>query len=126
MIRDIALIALHLAHGADDDLQRREVDEIAARLEAWRTDNAELTVLAAMKEATDTYVHAESETALGSAIERVRDLLDPASRARLLDDLTAVAHADNRLLENERVLLDTLRAQWKVGPATQPQAAPEA
>lgn len=114
VIRDIALIALALAHGADDDLTPQEVEEIAARLQGWRQDAADPTALGALKTALGSYVQAEGETMLETAIERVKTRLSPADRTLLVADLASIALADGVVLDEERDMLQRLCAAWQV------------
>ena len=114
MIRDIALLALHLAHATDDDLSQSEVEEMSASLQHWRREETDPTVPAAIKSSLETYVQAGAEEAVEAAIGRVQKGLSPADRAVLLADLTAIALADGTMLDAEVAFLDRLGAAWEI------------
>lgn len=125
MIRDIALIALALAHGADDDLAPAEVEEMASRLQGWRRDSADPTALAALKDALNTYVQAEGEDRLEAAITRVGQELSADDRGALLADLASVALADGTVVDEERRMLEHLCQRWGVPWPLDPESAEE-
>lgn len=115
MTRDIAVLAFHLAHGADGQLDKQEVEEIARRLDKWRRDPDSPTTLASLKEALDRYEGRADGGDVQTAMTRLRDALSEAERVELLNDLVAIAHADDTLAPGEVSFLRTLREAWELG-----------
>ncbi len=112
MTQDIALVAFALAHGADNTLDKVEVDEIARRLEKWRNEPSDPTTLAAMKNALDRYAGRAENGDVDEAIERLGARLSQEERADLLTDLVAIARADAVMDPGEKDFLKKVRHAW--------------
>lgn len=114
LLRDLALIYITLAHGADQDLSRVEVEAISRRLKAWKTQVTEETVLSAIKDALEDYTEDSVRSEVEAAVRRVRDEVDPDLRREIVDDLTEIAISDDKFLHEEGAFIGDLARAWGV------------
>lgn len=116
-LRNLALLYLALAHGADDYLSDSELRTVIHQIERRFPDLVADTHSAqeVVMEALSVYADAEEPlTLLSDAMGALRDSISLEDRARFLDDLSHVARADGVVLRDERGLLATLAATWDV------------
>ncbi len=116
LLRDLALIYVAMAHAPDHQLENRELDLIADRLRRRQEHAARETVLGALKAALDTYVAPNAGRHLERAIRRLGTACSEELRQALLDDLVAVALADDLFTQEEARFLGTLARAWGVHP----------
>lgn len=115
LLRDLALIALALAHGADQALSDREVDTIEALLHDWQDEAEDADVTGALQHAVDAYGSGDALAAVDSAIQRFGEAATPGVRARFWRDLRSLAGADGVLHPVEEDFLHQLGGAWGVG-----------
>lgn len=113
LLHDLALLALRLAHGADGDLDRSEIATIWQQLEAWVPGENPALVENALREATLSYDNGLSDERLAELLGRLREALAPEERARVLDDLRALAAADAEIKAAELALVERVQAAWR-------------
>lgn len=123
LLRDLALIYVAMGHATDQDLAPRELDLIADRLRLRQEHATHETVLSALKAALTTYVGPEAEAHLDRAIAHVHRACTDAVRQALLDDLVAIALADDRFIHEEARFLGRLARAWDVHPSAPPDDA---
>jgi uncharacterized tellurite resistance protein B-like protein len=117
LLRDLALIYLTLAHGADQDLSRVEVEEISRRLSAWQTQATAETVLSAIKDALEDYTAEAARIEVDVAVRRVGAELDHERLSIIVDDLTEIAMSDDKFLHEESAFIGDLAREWEVHTA---------
>jgi uncharacterized tellurite resistance protein B-like protein len=112
LLVDLALLCVALAYGTDADLSGEEARLIRQKLLAW----ADLAGLegpeAALDAALARYGTGREKEARHAAIRRLEKGLPAAVRAAVLRDLTRIANADGRFLDDEEDLLGYLSAAW--------------
>ena len=111
-LRNLALLYLALAHGADDYLSDSELRTVIHQIERRFPDLVADTHSAqeVVMEALSVYADAEEPlTLLSDAMAALRDSISLEDRARFLDDLSHVARADGVVLRDERVVADGAR-----------------
>ncbi len=121
ILQDLALIYIALAHGTDEDLDDAEVATMAERLKAWEVGTGQGTVVSAIKEALDDYMQDQSDEKVNHAIRHIRDVVPQDLRALILDDLMAVALADDKFLYEEGSFIENLVRVWDVHPGAHPE-----
>lgn len=114
ILRDLALIYLALAHGADENLDDAEMSLIAQRLQEVQAGVSNGTVLRAVKDALDDYVQEDTALRVEQAVERLRTSVPQSLRRRIVRDLTEIGKADDKFLYAEAVFIGDLVEAWKV------------
>lgn len=114
-LRGIALLALLLAHGADAELDPREIDAIADRLLALESSLSGDDVIVVFREAAKTY--ALRDTLADDIIVELAHSLDMSARRRAFALLRAVAEADGVIHPGEFTLMRDVAEGWGIGPA---------
>ena len=114
VLRDLALIYIALAHGADQNLDDAEMDIIARRLQEVQAGVSQGTVLRAVKEALDDYTQDDTSHRIDEAVQRLRVAVPQSLRRRVLRDLTEIGKADDKFLYEEAQYIGELVAAWKV------------
>jgi len=120
-LHDLSLLALLMAHGADADLDPRELDTIAERLLGLDPRLSGDDVLQVFGRAARAYADTKVVDAAGVA-ERLGDALDAAGRRTAFAVLRAVAEADGVLHTMESALLRHCAQTWGIEPAFVPEA----
>jgi uncharacterized tellurite resistance protein B-like protein len=120
-LHDLSLLALLMAHGADADLDPRELDTLAERLLGLHPSLSGDDVLEVFNRAARAYAEAKVTSTEGVA-ERLGGLLDETARRRAFALLRAVAEADGVLHVMESALLRHVAQTWEISPAFVPEA----
>ena len=127
-LRNLSLLYLALAHGADDYLSHSEMTAVVHQLEQqFPGEEATQTVQDIVMESLAVYVDAEDPLRLvTNAMLSLRASLSTEERSNFLHDLAHVAHADGIVFHDERGLLRSLAACWEVplAEASVEQASP--
>lgn len=118
-LQDLALLALVIAHGADSDLDPREIDTIADRLFQLGDDLSGDDVIVVFREAARAYADMKVVRA-EVIVENLGAQLDEDGRKRGFALLRAVAEADGIVHLMESTLLRHVAAAWGIGPAFVP------
>ena len=113
VLADLTLLALVIAHGADADLDPREVDTLADRLHVLAPHLSGDDVILIVRRAAQVYRDTRVEGA-ETVVHRLAGALDPEGRARAYDALNAVAEADEALHPMESMLLRHVATAWKL------------
>ncbi len=114
ILRDLALIYIALAHGTDENLDDAEMSIIARRLQDVQAGVSQGTVLRAVKDALDDYMHQDTSQCLEQAVERIRTSVPQSLRRRIVHDLTEIGKADDKFLFAEAQFIGDLVEAWKV------------
>jgi uncharacterized tellurite resistance protein B-like protein len=114
ILRDLALIYIALAHGADQDLEDVEVDAVAARLREWEAGALDATVLSSIKQALDEYVNDGEQSEVMAAARRVRLQTSREQRQQIVEDLVTIAMSDDKFLHAESRFIEELARLWDV------------
>lgn len=125
LVAGFAFAALLIAHGADADLDPREVDALAERLHARFPALSGGEAIAAVRTAAERYARATLEEATEEVIRLGRGLGEEGRRA-LLSDLAAVAEADGVVHPMESALLRHIAEAWHLEDEARRFGAPEA
>lgn len=115
-LRDLALLALVIAHGTDAELDVREIDTLTERLFALDPGLSGDDVIAVFKEAARSY----TRLSVAEATRLVEDLavrLAEPERRRGFALLRAVAEADEVMHPMESTVLRHVAQAWRIGPA---------
>lgn len=115
-LRQLALLYLALAHGADDYLSDAELQAVIHQLEQ-RFDQASVSgpIREIVMDALSAYLEAEQPQELvTAAMLQLRERLSEPEREAYLDDLSHVARADGVVLQDERGVLAALARCWDV------------
>ncbi len=112
-LADLTLLALVIAHGADADLDPREVDTLAERLHSLAPHLSGDDVIRIVKEGAKTYLDTRVEGA-ETVVHRLAGALGPGERAQAYDTLKAVAEADHTIHPMESTLLRHVAAAWRL------------
>ena len=112
-LADLTLLALVIAHGADADLDPREVDTLSERLHSLAPQLSGDDVIRIVKEGAQTYLDTRVEGA-ETVVHRLAGALGPDDRARAYDTLRAVAEADDTVHPMESTLLRHVAAAWRL------------
>jgi uncharacterized tellurite resistance protein B-like protein len=115
-LHDLALIALVIAHGADSDLDPREIDTIADRLLGIGDDLSGDDVIVVFRDAARSYMDMKVVKA-EELVENLGRQLDESGRRRAFSMLRAVAEADGIMHLMESALLRHIAEAWGIGPA---------
>lgn len=120
ILRDLALIHLAVAHGADDYLSDVELQAVVSRLEAaFGTAGPGGTVASSVRDAVVDALTVYAEAAapdrlVADAMIRIRDACTREELMRYLDGIAEVAQADGILLPDEQGILSRLERCWRV------------
>lgn len=115
LLHDVALLGLVVAHGADGDLSDAEVQMILHRLAAWQPDLAHDDLREVLRVALEYYGAFEDADELQESVSAVADYLTPGQRLAVLDDLVAIARAEDGATSEEAItLLHAFGAAWSV------------
>jgi hypothetical protein len=114
--RDLALIYVALAQGADQDLDASEERVILERLHTWEPEASEAGLRAMLQDALKAYLGDPGGEALAQAVQGVRERASSNVRSALLEDLMAIALADARFLFKESDFIGRLAKAWEVRP----------
>ena len=112
-LSDLTLLALVIAHGADADLDPREVDTLAARLHTLAPRLNHEEVIAIVQSGAKAYLDSRVEGA-ETVVYRLASALDAEARAEAYAALQAVAEADDLMHPMESTLLRHVAAAWKL------------
>lgn len=110
---DLTLLALVIAHGADADLDPREVDTLAERLHRLAPHLSGDDVIRIVKEGAKVYLDTRVEGA-ETVVHRLAGALTPNDRERAYEALEAVAEADEEMHPMESTLLRHVAAAWRL------------
>jgi len=115
LLYDLSLLYLALAYGADAHLDEVELNAMREQLEAWAPglDPARLDHI--LNEAMLGYVNGLDEEHFDELLDRLRDVLSPNARRRVIEDLRRLAHADERLESAEIALIERVERTWEPG-----------
>jgi uncharacterized tellurite resistance protein B-like protein len=113
---DLALVYLGLAHGADDELSRSEVNVMLRTLKVWLPSMEDDCILDVLREAMERYASGSREALVESAVTGLRDGLTADQRRKALADLIRIANADGVFLDDEEDLIIRLQREWGVDP----------
>jgi uncharacterized tellurite resistance protein B-like protein len=120
-LRSVALLALLLAHGADEELHPREIDAIARHLLDLNQALSVEEVMAIFRGACKIYalkgIRAEE------IIAELARSLGPPARQQAYSLLQSVAEADEALLPAEFTLLSHIADAWDLEPDLEGGAA---
>lgn len=115
-LHGIALLALVIAHGADADLDPREIDTLADRLLVLERSLSGDDVIVVFREAARTYTNLRVVSA-EEVVAKLAGTLDFGARRRAFALLRAVAEADGVIHPMESALLNHIAEGWDIGPA---------
>jgi uncharacterized tellurite resistance protein B-like protein len=118
-LHDLAQLALLIAHGADSDLDPREIDTIADRLLTLDEGLSGDDVIVIFRHAAEAYAQAKV-TSAEDVVARLARVLDGGARERAFALLRAVAEADEVIHPMESTLLRHIADAWGIGPAFMP------
>lgn len=113
VLADLTLLALVIAHGADADLDPREVDTLAEHLHLLAPERSGDEVIQIVKRGAKAYLDTRVEGA-ETVVHRLAGALRPAGRARAYEALEAVAEADEALHPSETAMLRHVATAWKL------------
>jgi hypothetical protein len=112
-LADLTLLALVIAHGADADLDPREVDTLAERLHTLAPRLSGDEVIRIVKRGAKAYLDTRVEGA-ETVVYRLAGALGPGDLARAYETLKAVAEADEAMHPMETTLLRHVAAAWRL------------
>lgn len=112
-LTDLTLLALVIAHGADADLDPREVDALSEQLHGLAPQLSGDEVIRIVKEGAEIYLDTRVEGA-ETVVHRLAGSLGPDDRARAYATLKAVAEADHTIHPMESTLLRHVAAAWRL------------
>nr|WP_255216696.1 serine/threonine protein kinase [Pseudenhygromyxa sp. WMMC2535] len=111
LMASLAFLLIAFAHSTDGQLTTVEIRTLAARLRAWAPSQP-LQALALLLKATVAEYSALPPALEGerthACAEQLGYALPPAQRARVLEDLRAIASADGQLVAAEQRFVDEL------------------
>lgn len=113
VLADLTLLALVIAHGADADLDPREIDTLADRLHVLASHLSGDDVIEIVRQGAEVYRDSRVEGA-ETVVHRIAGALDPDRLARAYDALEAVAAADESLHPMESTMLRHVAAAWRL------------
>jgi tellurite resistance protein len=123
-LRGVALLALLVAHGADGELDPREIDALAERLLGLDSDLSSDEVMAVFRGAAKIYA---LKGARGEEIiAELAESLDSGARRRAYALLRAVAEADSVIHPSEFTLLRHVCEAWEIIPPFGEERTPDA
>ena len=111
-LRDLALLYLSLAHGADEDLDPEEVRAISVKLRDWQPDRSPAYIDHVIREATLSYLNQRDRDRLRDLVAGLGEALPEAFREQVLRDLVTIAEADGVVAEAERVFIREIADAW--------------
>jgi len=112
-LADLTLLALVIAHGADADLDPREVDALAGRLHGLAPELSGDDVIRIVQQGAQVYLDTRVEGA-ETVVHRLAGALSPDDLERAYEALQAVAEADEALHPMESTLLRHVATAWKL------------
>ncbi|MEM1042375.1 MAG: TerB family tellurite resistance protein [Bacteroidota bacterium] len=112
-LADLTLLALVIAHGADADLDPREVNTLAEHLHRLAPHLSPEAVTEIVKDGARAYLDTRVEGA-ETVVYRLAGALSADGRAEAYAALQAVAEADETLHPMESTLLRHVAAAWRV------------
>ncbi len=112
-LSDLTLLALVIAHGADADLDPREVDTLAERLHTLAPRLSGEEVIGIVRRGAKAYLDSRVEGA-ETVVYRLASALDAEARAEAYAALKAVAEADELMHPMESTLLRHVAAAWRL------------
>ncbi len=118
-LHDLALLALVVGHGADADLDTRELDTLSDRLLNLDPGLSGDDVIVVFRKAAADYLQVKVEGA-DAVVARLGDRLGMAARRRAFALLRAVAEADAVVHPMESNLLRNIAEAWDVDPDSVP------
>lgn len=113
VLADLTLLALVIAHGADADLDPREVDTISEHLHLLAPHLSGDEVIRIVKRGAEAYLDTRVEGA-ETVVYRLAGALDADGRAQAYAALQAVAEADTVMHPMESTLLRHVAMAWKL------------
>ena len=111
-LHDVALLFLSLTHGADAQLDEREVEVQRERLRQWFPAAAPEKVQKAMHEVMLAYIGSARDQMVQTSAESLRQSLTPQQRLGILNDLADLASADGVMAPGEVAFIQQLAAYW--------------
>ena len=113
-IHDLAIIYQALAHGADANLDKNEIDTMAIKLNGWddRFDIERTRKI--MNEVLLVYVGESGAHMLETAIASVAQHLKKEDRITVLNDLADIASADGMIVMGEVSFIHHLAREWGI------------
>ena len=116
VLRDLALVYIAMAHGADQDMDDAEADAIVDRLRLWQAEAETKAIHDAVGEALRTYTTAEATANIERAVADLRQTIPKNLRQFILEDLMDIALADDKFLHEENSFIEKLARAWDVHP----------
>jgi hypothetical protein len=113
VLADLTLLALVIAHGADADLDPREVDTLADRLHGLAPHLSGDDVIEVVRQGAEVYRDSRVEGA-ETVVHRLAGALGPEQLDRAYDALEAVAAADESFHPMESMMLRHVAAAWRL------------
>jgi uncharacterized tellurite resistance protein B-like protein len=113
---DLALVYLGLAHGADDELSRSEVNAMVRTLQRWQPELTADESAGVLRDAMERYAAGPRAHLVDRAVTALRESLSLEERRMALSDLIRIANADGVFLDNEEDLIVRLQDEWEVDP----------
>ena len=111
-LRDLALLYLALAHGADEHLDPEEVRAISVKLRDWQPDRSPAYIDHVIREATLSYLNRRDRAQLRAIVDELGEALPEAFREQVLRDLAGIAEADGVVAEAEREFIREIADRW--------------
>jgi len=102
-----------IAHGADADLDPREVDVLADRLHMLAPSLSSDEVVAIVRKGAEVYRDSRVEGA-ETVVHRIAGALHPEALSQAYDALEAVAAADESMHPMESMMLRHVAAAWRL------------
>lgn len=118
LLEDLALLYIALAHGTDHHFAKSELVVMTDKLQRHLDGYARETILAAIEHALASYEQPDIEERLDVIIARLYKTLSPAQLEWVLDDMTAIALADDKYLHVENSFIDKVLRTWQQHPVS--------
>ncbi len=116
-LHDVALLFLSLTHGADAELDEREIEVQRERLRRWFPRAAPEKMQKALNEVMLAYIGSARDQMVQTSAESLRQALTPQQRLGILNDLADLASADGVMAPGEVAFIQQLAAYWNAAPA---------
>jgi uncharacterized tellurite resistance protein B-like protein len=115
LIHELAFLYIVVAHSANNDLSPREIDVILDRLHEWQPKRSEEELRDVFRRSLQVYADDPEQSLIQQSVETLKKALPVVQRLTVLDDLNAVAYADEEgLTRTERELIMHLARAWDV------------
>jgi uncharacterized tellurite resistance protein B-like protein len=115
LVHELAFLYIVVAHSADNDLSSDEIDVILERLQEWKPELSREEVRDVVRRALQVYAEQPEATLIEESVQALKDALPVVQRLTALDDLCAVAQADDgTLTTTDRELILNLAQAWDV------------